>query len=55
MQIIIDSALLIVFVVLPMLIGYSVTVAYLWTKYFNWLWKDMDEQKRYMYIKVRRW
>jgi hypothetical protein len=47
-----DNFLLLIGVVLPMLIGYSITLSWLYTKYWEWVWKGMDNERRYALIRI---
>jgi len=41
--------------ILPWLLGLAVICAIILTLYSNWLWKGMDNEDRYYYIKQAKW
>jgi hypothetical protein len=43
------------FFILPWLLGLAVICAIILTLYSNWLWKGMDNEDRYYYIKQAKW
>lgn len=42
-------------IVFPWAVGISYLFAKAVTWYENWLWKGMNDEKRFTYIKVPRW
>jgi hypothetical protein len=52
-----DSYELVLFCLLifPWFFGSAVMLTILHNKYSNWLWKGMDAEKRYFYIKASKW
>jgi hypothetical protein len=42
-------------VFIPWSIGISVVIGLIVETYWSWLWKGMDDEKRYETIRVARW
>jgi len=52
-----DTHELILFIIaiFPWFFGLAMILTLIHEKYSNWLWKGMDSEKRYFYIKASKW
>ena len=45
----------VLFVLIPWALGIAIVLDIFFLYFWNKLWKGMEEEKRYMYIKVAKW
>jgi hypothetical protein len=50
-----NDYLTLLLLLIPWAIGISVVLAVLIEKYWSWVWKGMEEEARYFYVKFSKW
>lgn len=45
----------VLFVLIPWALGIAIVLDIFFLYFWNKLWKGMEEEKRYMYIKIAKW